>query len=176
GAEQAGEPSDKENGRQVPAKAGPRAHHLGEQSKVRESHRVRAAPSLARDVEPDQQRNGQQAEEQPGGLEAHGVAGASRRPRCASRCLMKWMSCGTTSADVLNSATAARARKRSFLIASRCASAAPWKRARRCALLVSTRICWPFSGSSKVTIPTSGISPSLGSRMQTVTPSWWSAS
>src|SRR5205823_9982670 len=109
---------NKEAGWQLPAKAGPLAHHLAQQSKVRESHRVRPAPSLARDVEPDQQRNGQQAEEQPGGLEAHGVAGASRRPRCASRCLMKWMSCGTSSADVLKSATAARARKRSFLIPS----------------------------------------------------------
>src|SRR5256886_4060032 len=101
---------------------------------------------------------------------------ASRWPRCASRFLMNATSCGRSSAAVLISAIAARARRRSARIVSRCCAAASWNRARRRVLPVSARICCPLSGSTKVTTPTSGISLSRGSVIQTAITSWRIAS
>src|SRR6202011_3722328 len=139
--EQPGQSGDEQDGGNMAAENGAFAHHLVEKGEVRKADGVSTAPLLARQVEADKHRDAQQPEQEPRRLEAHTVTRAGGRPRWASRCLMKRTSCGTSSATVFSSAIAARDRRRSERIASRCSSAALSKRKRRRASPVSTRIC-----------------------------------
>ena len=61
--QEASHAGDEEDRGEVPAEAGALAHHLVEQREVGEAHRIGTTSPLTRDVEADQQRNGQQPEQ-----------------------------------------------------------------------------------------------------------------